>query len=211
MMNSRSFSSDGPTITSTSLIQRIQLRDDVAWGRFVDLYGPLIWGWCRGSGLEPSDAEDVSQEVFSSVARAIGGYERTGSFRGWLWQVTRNKVLDQHRARQRAPRGTGGSDFANWLSEIPETPPEESANSQCGDPLVAGALEQIRQEFEEGTWQAFVRMVFDRQPAVEVARELGWAGADDADALRGAKRVRQAKFRVLKRLRDEFGELLDLA
>ena len=206
-----SINSDGPTITSTSLIQRIQLRDEVAWSRFVDLYGPLIWGWSRGSGLEPNDADDVSQEVFTAVARAITRYERNGSFRGWLWQITRNKVLDHFRARQRAPRANGGSDFGNWLGQIPETPPEDSSISTSGDPLVMRALELIRAEFEESTWTAFVRMVFEKQTAAEIAVELGWSRPDSSDSEKGAKRVRQAKFRIMKRLRDEFGEVLDLS
>lgn len=202
---------DEPTLTSTSLIVRIQLRDEQAWGRFVDLYSPLIWGWCRGSGLQLNDADDVSQEVFAAVSRAIGGYHRNGPFRGWLWQVTRNKILDHFRIRQKAPHAAGGSDFGKWLGQIPETPPDDSADSAAGDPLVSRALELIRAEFEESTWTAFVRMVFEKHSAAEIAVELGWAGPDGADSAKGAKRVRQAKFRIMKRLRDEFGELLDLA
>ena len=209
-MISTSSQSDGPTITSTSLIQRIQLQDQVAWGRFVDLYSPLIWGWARGSGLESNDADDISQEVFTAVARAISRYERNGSFRGWLWQITRNKVLDYFRGRKISPKATGGTDFGNWLGQIPETLPEDSSISTVGDPLVARALELIRSEFEESTWTAFVKMVFEKKSAAEIAQELGWTGSDGSDILKGAKRVRQAKFRIMQRLRSEFGEVLDL-
>ena len=210
-MVSSSPQSNEPTVTSISLIARIQASDDVSWSRFVDLYSPLIWGWCRGSGLEPNDADDVSQEVFAAVARAITRYERNGSFRGWLWQVTRNKIMDHFRVRQRGPKVTGGSDFGNWLSQIPETPPDDSSVSTVGDPLAMRALELIRMEFEESTWTAFVRMVFEKRTAAEIAVELGWASPDGSDSEKGAKRVRQAKFRVMKRLRDEFGEMLDLS
>jgi RNA polymerase sigma-70 factor (ECF subfamily) len=203
--------SNEPTVTSISLIVRIQSSDDVSWSRFVDLYSPLIWGWCRGAGLERNDADDVSQEVFTAVARAITRYERNGSFRGWLWQVTRNKVLDHFRARQRGPKVTGGSDFGNWLRQIPESPPDDSSVSTMGDPLAMRALELIRIEFEESTWTAFVQMVFEKRTAAEIAVDLGWASPDGLDSEKGAKRVRQAKFRIMKRLRDEFGEMLDLS
>lgn len=210
-MLSPSSHADEPTLTSTSLIVRIQLRDEGAWGRFVDLYSPLIWGWCRGSGLQPTDADDVSQEVFTTVSRSISGYQRTGPFRGWLWQITRNKVVDHFRARQKSPHATGGSDFGKWLAQVPEIPPDSTSVSAVGDPLVMRALELIREEFEDSTWTAFIRMVFEKRSAVETAIELGWADSGGSDSHKGAKRVRQAKFRVMKRLRDEFGELLDLS
>lgn len=210
-MATSAFQSDGPSTTSTSLIQRIQVRDDVAWNRLVDLYSPLIWGWCRGFGLQPNDAEDVSQEVFAAIAGAIVRYQRTGSFRGWIWQVTRNKALDFFRRRNKAPKVPGGSDFGRLLEQIPETPPDDHSISVTGDPLVFRALELIRAEFEESTWTAFVRMAFEKRSAGEVAVELGWCRPDGSDSAKGAKRVRQAKFRIMKRLRDEFGDVLDLS
>jgi RNA polymerase sigma-70 factor (ECF subfamily) len=210
-MASSSPNADQPTITSTSLIHRIQLRDEGAWGRFVDLYTPLVWGWCRSFGLQPNDADDVCQEVFAAVSRAITRYEKTGTFRGWLWQVTRNKVLDHFRSRQRNPQAAGGSDFGHWLGQIPEVPPDDASVSRSGDPLIARALDLIRNEFEPTSWTAFIRMALEHKSAHETAVELGWTTPDGLNAAQGAKRVRQAKFRVIKRLRDEFGELLELA
>lgn len=209
-MPSSSSQSDDPSLTSTSLIVRIQLRDEVAWARLVDLYSPLIWGWCRGSGLQPNDADDVLQDVFASVSRSISGYQRNGPFRRWLWQITRNKMLDHYRARKKTPLATGGTDFGNWLAQVPEAPPEDATVSDVRNSLIWRALEMIRVEFEESTWNAFTRMVFDKRTAAETAVELGWANENDADLNRGAKRVRQAKFRVMKRLRDEFGDILDV-
>lgn len=202
---------DGPTTTSTSLILRIQAQDSAAWERFARLYGPLLYSWCRGSGLQPSDAEDVSQDAFRSVMAGIGSYERTGPFRGWLWTVTHNKVRDHFRHRQRQAQGVGGSDFVQRLAEIPERPPDsESSVHVTGDPVLLRALEMIRAEFEESTWTAFWRMVVEGKTAAEIAADLGWAGPDKADVAKGAKRVRQAKLRVMKRLREEFGDVLDL-
>src|SRR2546429_6346288 len=47
-----------------------------SWRRLADLYGPLVYGWCRGRGLQPADAEDVLQEVFLTVASRIGDFRR---------------------------------------------------------------------------------------------------------------------------------------
>jgi RNA polymerase sigma-70 factor (ECF subfamily) len=72
------------------------------------------------------------------------------------------------------------------------------------------ALEMIRGEFEPTSWTAFWRMAVEGHSASEIAGDLGWNGSDKADAARGAKRVRQAKLRIANRLREEFGEILDL-
>ena len=69
----------------------------------------------------------------------------------------------------------------------------------------------IREEFEASTWTAFWRMVVENHSAAEIAADMGWIDPDDTTShVKGAKRVRQAKFRVVKRLKDEFGEMLDL-
>jgi DNA-directed RNA polymerase specialized sigma24 family protein len=46
----------------------------MAWQRFADLYVPLVYDWMRRAGLRPSDALDVTQNVFLSVARSQGGF-----------------------------------------------------------------------------------------------------------------------------------------
>src|SRR5258706_247430 len=61
------------------------------------------------------------------------------------------------------------------------------------------ALEAIRGEFEERTWKAFWAVQVDNRSTDEVAAELGQTSAA----------VRKAKYRVLRRLREEMGELLE--
>jgi RNA polymerase sigma-70 factor (ECF subfamily) len=211
-MNDQSRShADGPTATSTSLIVRIQQSDAAARDTFARLYLPLIYSWCRRAGLQPADADDVGQEAFQTALTKIGKYQRTGQFRGWLWTITRNKITDYRRRRKRAPNAVGGTDFNQRLAELPEAPPEDdSGEASSGDPVLRRALEMIREEFEESTWVAFWRMVVEGHPAAEIAKELGWNGPTKQDTARGTKRVRQAKLRVMKRLRDEFAEVLDL-
>lgn len=202
---------DGPTTTSTSLVLRIQSHDAVAWERFARVYGPLVYSWCRQQKLQPADAEDVSQEVLRSVVNKIRLYERTGSFRGWMWQVTRNKIIDHARRNGRNPHAIGGTDFAMQLHELPEAPPDEDASGDGKFGIeVLRALELIKADCEPASWTAFWRMAVEGHSAAEIAADLGWSGATPDDAARGTKRVRQAKHRILQRLKTEFGEILDL-
>jgi RNA polymerase sigma-70 factor (ECF subfamily) len=204
--------SDSPTITSTSLILRIQARDQIAWDRFARVYTPYVYSLCRANGLQQPDAEDVTQNVLRSIVSGIGSYQRTGSFRGWISQITRNRIVDHHRIEQRIPTAEGGTDFQVRVSEIPDERTLLSSPSvPAGDPLLMQALNLIREEFEPTTWTAFWRMVVEGHSAGEIAEDLGWINGVDAQSrAKGTKRVRQAKFRVMKRMKEEFGEILDL-
>jgi RNA polymerase sigma-70 factor (ECF subfamily) len=53
------------------LLEAVKARDEVAWRRPVDLYGPLVFHWCRQSGLRQEDRADVFQEVFRTLVEKI--------------------------------------------------------------------------------------------------------------------------------------------
>src|SRR5205809_484580 len=123
------------TGTQRSLIQRARDRDADAWERLVTLYAPLVFGWCRGWGLHREDAADVFQEVFQSVAMHLGEFRRDRSgdtFRGWLRTITRNKVNDLFRRREREPSGVGGSEARDLLAQVPQAIPEDANGSGSG-------------------------------------------------------------------------------
>jgi RNA polymerase sigma-70 factor (ECF subfamily) len=188
------------TSTSSSLLERVRGRDGDAWTRLARLYTPLVYRWARQSGLQASDAADVAQEVFLAVAGHIQTFDHrlpNATFRGWLWTITRNQVRLFHRKRQGRPAARGGTDAQRLLAEQPE-PLDDDSMAESNDvdakkSLVHRALELIRQDFQQQTWQAFLRFAMAGQSAVEIAEELGMTPAA----------VRQAKYRVLSRLHDE--------
>jgi RNA polymerase sigma-70 factor (ECF subfamily) len=189
------------TATSRSLLERLRADDSVAWNAMVDLYAPLVFGWCRRWGLPEQEIADVFQDVFQAVAAHLAGFrkERPGdTFRGWLRAITRNKVRDHYRKRRREPEGAGGTEAHLRLSSLPADPPPEddSRDRDAERSLFARALDRIRGEFEDRTWRAFWLTTVEDRAAPDVARELGMSN--------GAVRV--AKSRVLRRLRDQLGE-----
>jgi RNA polymerase sigma-70 factor (ECF subfamily) len=192
-----------PDATSTSLLERVKLEDPDAWQRLVDLYGPVVYGWCRRWGVSATDAPDVFQEVFAAVAAHVGDFHRDrpgDSFRGWLWTITRNKVRDLFRRRQGRAQAQGGTDAQVRFSQIPE----DASASSLADPrsedriaLAQRALTLVRAEIEDRTWEAFWRLTVDGRPGAEVAEELEMS----------IQAVYQAKCRVLKQVRLQLGEL----
>lgn len=202
MSNSSGFSrTDDRPSTSSSLIQRVKQHDPDGWSRLVDLYGPLIYYWCRRSDLPPEDAADVAQDVFRSVHSGIETYRHEGpqaTFRGWLWTITRNKLNDHFRRKQSRVDGQGGTDAHRQLLQVSADEPTTSKTSSAVRRVLQRALDQIRGDFTEKTWQSFSRCVFDSRSSAEVARELKIS----------PNAVRKAKARVLRRLREELGDSL---
>jgi RNA polymerase sigma-70 factor (ECF subfamily) len=181
-------------------VHRVKARDAEAWRRLVGLYSPLVYAWCRKAGLQPQDAADVLQEVFRAVAAGVGSFRRErpeDTFRGWLRVITRNKVHDHFHRETAQPEAVGGTDIQRRMLEIAADESEPPSQADPLATLVHRALETVRSEFEESTWQAFVLTTIEERPAVEVAQRLGLSP--------GA--VRQAKFRVLRRLRQELGDV----
>ena len=74
---------------------------------------------------------------------------------------------------------------------------EESAERRADWLIVHQLLEVIRDDFQEHTFQAFWRTAVDGRSAVDVADELGMT----------PEAVRAARYRVLKRLREELEEM----
>jgi RNA polymerase sigma-70 factor, ECF subfamily len=187
--------------TSLTLLQRLQSNDADAWERLVRLYRPLVVYWCGRSGVSGADADDVVQEVFQTAAAKLPEFRRDrpgDTFRGWLRGITRNLLLAHGRKLARQTVGTGGTDAHLRLNEIAEPEATDEDPPAAVNELYLRALEQVRGEFEERTWKAFLRTAVDGRTAVEAAAEFGLTSAA----------VRQAKSRVLRRLRQELGELI---
>src|SRR5690349_19522733 len=91
--------------TRWSLIQRLKNWDDQeSWKDFFETYWRLILGVALKSGLTNAEAEDVVQETVISVSKKIGEFKAdpsAGSFKSWLLNLTRWRIVDQ--VRRRAP------------------------------------------------------------------------------------------------------------
>ena len=194
----------GPGSTATSLIHRAQHSDGEAWERLAHLYGPTIYGWARRAGMQEHDAADVMQAVFEALTSDLVNFRRRSkadSFRGWLWTITRNKVMDEFRRLYRREDAIGGSNAFQKLQEMPESPPDSSSDDSRieQEALRRRALEMVSGDFESRTWQAFFRTAVKGDLPADVAADLGisvWA-------------VYKARSRVLQKFRAEFADVLD--
>lgn len=179
--------------------------EPAAWERLCGLYGPIVYGWCRRAGLQESDSADATQDVFRSVFehfdqfRGDGdGDRKGGGFRGWLWTITANQVRLHFRKAGRQASAFGGSDGQDVMARLPDSElPVDDADASRRR-ILQRALDLVRGDFSEVTWTIFERTTLENEPYQEVADDLGMNG----------NAVRQARFRVLRRLREELDGLL---
>ena len=81
--------------TDLELLQGIAIADREAFRRFYDRHAPQVLAYVRSLGRSRDASEDVVQEVFLAVWRKAGTYRpERGDVAGWLYTMTRNKVVD---------------------------------------------------------------------------------------------------------------------
>ncbi|HJZ54688.1 MAG TPA: sigma-70 family RNA polymerase sigma factor, partial [Gemmataceae bacterium] len=108
--------------TSASLLGRLRDGSDPdAWGRVLELYGPLIRGWVERLGFRGTDTDDLVQDVLAVVVRRVPEFvhpQRPGAFRGWLRAIALNCARDFWRAKRFTPVSPGGTDFGSYLNQL---------------------------------------------------------------------------------------------
>ncbi|MFL5243666.1 MAG: RNA polymerase sigma factor [Gemmataceae bacterium] len=187
--------SDG-LLTRASLLARLgDPEDRAAWQEFVRLYGGLVYGFALNRGLQDADAADLTQDVFLAVADAADRWKydpKQGTFRGWLYGITRHKIAKFLGRRRLQPVGTGDTNAQRRLDEQPDLGPDPQAawELEFQKQLFRAAAAKIEGSFTPTTWQAFWRTAVEGKTPGAVAKELGLSvGA-----------VYVAKSRVLARL-----------
>src|SRR5689334_9701402 len=166
---------DSPETRLSLLVQIRDGKNQLAWQEFVKLYGPVVYGFARKRGLQDADAADLMQDVLRSVSAAIGrlDYDRSqGTFRGWLFTITRNKIFNFFEARRIRPQGSGDTTTNRMLASHPEA--DDSAEAwemEYQRRVAAIAMERVKSEFHANTWQAFQLTAVDGVSAADASKQ----------------------------------------
>jgi RNA polymerase sigma-70 factor (ECF subfamily) len=193
---------ESPATRASLLVRLRDGKDGDAWQQFVRLYAPVIYGFARKRGLQDADAADLMQEVLRSISSAVGRMEYDpirGTFRGWLFTVTRNKVFNFLESRARRVQATGDSRVQQRLEHHADADGNLSGDWEADyqRALAARAMERVKAEFQAATWEAFLQTAVQGRTPAQAAKAVGMSvGA-----------VYVAKSRVIARLRQEIEEL----
>jgi len=187
-----------------TLLDRARQRDQEAWGTIVSLYAPLVYRWCKRTGMGFHDIENLSQEVFTLAYRKLDQFQKQAekdSFRGWLYTLVRNKRIDWLRKHRKELDPVGGSDAVKLQHQIPDPISTETEDMDDSDQenlfLYNQALELIRQEFSERDQRIIEALLSEHKTPNEIADQL--------DISRNTIYI--VRSRVLKQMRQQFADL----
>src|SRR5262245_19033840 len=170
--------------TRYSLLLRIKdPQNHAAWVEFLEIYEPLVYRVARREGLQDADARNLCQEVFQAVAKSARQWTpeaRPSSFRGWLFRVARNVIVDGFRQQQRHPRGTGSSDVQRLLENMPAEADicASEIESEYRRNVLRVAARAIQGGFTTSTWQAFWQTAVHSRGIAEVETVIGFRHGD---------------------------------
>ena len=152
-----------PIDTRATLLVRLKdLGDQSSWQEFFDIYWKLIHGVARKAGLTETEAQDVVQETMLAVAKHIPKFKydpALGSFKGWLLNMTRWRIVDQ--LRKRGPVIEHRHDSADTartatVERVPDTNKVDAAwEAEWENNLLAAAMKNVKPKLDPKKFQLF--------------------------------------------------------
>ena len=190
--------------TRLSLIEMASSGSTAAWYDLVGIYQPFVFGWLRKQDIHHHDAEELAQDVMSTVFRELPKFShvgRVGSFRKWLRQMTLNRTRNYWRAKRNRPVATGSSTFRQIVQQLKD---EKSDLSRQWDEehdnfILRQLLRELAVQLDPQTLRVFRMLVVEEVPPQDVAMEMNMRVAA----------VYSAKSRVMRKLRQSAKGLID--
>lgn len=168
--------------TRRSLIMKLaDWQDRRSWDEFYRTYRRLIYAVARKAGLREDEAWDVVQETVLTIAKQsrTQAYDpERGSFKQWLWTVTRWRINDRFRDRAKDTAAPLPDTAAPQPAPVEAIPDSDSAFERLWDTewqenLMKAALERVKLRVTPQQYQIFDYSVLRNMPAAEVRRKLG--------------------------------------
>jgi RNA polymerase sigma-70 factor (ECF subfamily) len=168
--------------TRQSLLSRLKdWEDQASWRLFFETYWKLIYSTAIKAGLTDAEAQDVVQDTIISVSKSIPSFEydpKKGSFKAWLLTLTRWRIVDQLRKRQKGIHISGpgsGTSRTSTVHRIPDPAPqkfEQDWDQEWEANLVEAALRRVKQKVDPQHFQIFDCHVLRQWPVSRVAKAL---------------------------------------
>lgn len=154
--------------TRASLLARLKdWKDQSSWQEFFDIYWKLVFGVARRAGLTEVEAQDVVQETMFAVAKHMPTFKYNpaiGSFKAWLLDLTRWRIIDQfrkrgplgtHRPLSRRRPATSGTDTVGKIVDPAGPDLDKLWEEDWQSNLLAAALANVKRRVAPQTYQLF--------------------------------------------------------
>lgn len=178
-------------MSDTSRRERASTGQDDQLADVVNRERPRLRSFIRRRVADPSDVEDVLQDVFSALVEANRLLMPIDHITGWLYRVARNRITDLFRAR--APESLELEDL------LPS--PDASPEAEYARTVLLEALEQAIRELPPEQREVFIAHELEGRSFKELAAATG-VGVNTL-----LSRKRYAVLRLRERLRDTYDDL----
>ncbi len=145
------------------LLRRAQKGDEDAFRTILEMYEVPVYNYVLRMVGDRALAEDLTQEIFIRIYQGLAGFSLRCRFTTWLFQVAKNRVLDELRARERKPQAVVTLDDLPPL-EVVDAPPE-------------------RIEAIDAVWRAVALLNADLKMALLLRDVVGLSYTEIADSL----------------------------
>ena len=162
------------------LLRNAQRGDERAFRIIVETYETPVFNYVLRMVGDRALAEDLTQEIFLRIYQGLAGFSLRCRFTTWLFQVAKNRVLDELRARERKPQSFLTLDDMPPL-EVVDAPPE-------------------RVETIDAVWRAIAALNPDLKMALLLRDIVGLSYTEIADALEVT--LATVKWRIYKARED---------
>jgi RNA polymerase sigma-70 factor (ECF subfamily) len=183
--------------TRTTLIQRLKnWQDQSSWQDFFDTYWKLIYGVAIKGGLTRTEAQDVVQETMLSVAKHMPNFKydrKIGSFKAWLLNMTRWRIIDQLRKRGYSVDSRMEDKLINQSNSDLET----LWDTEWEKNLFDAAITKVKRRLDPQKYQIFDFYVNKQWMPDKVAKTFGIS----------INQVYLAKHRVVELIKEEVKKL----
>jgi RNA polymerase sigma factor (sigma-70 family) len=167
--------------TRRSLLSRLKRWDDQeSWQDFFNTYWKLVYGVATKAGLSDSEAQDVVQDTMVAVARQIPNFNydpALGSFKSWLFLITRRRIMDHLRKEYRCfkgdepmPDNTGRTAILERIPDPSGTDLDRIWDEEWNRWLFEAALQRVKRRVEPRHFQIFDCYVRKEWPVKQVAQ-----------------------------------------
>lgn len=163
--------------TDVSLLAKLRSdpTDQKSWDEFVDYYGGQIFAWAVRWGLQPNDAQDMTQDVLVSLAKQMKRFEYKpgGRFRSWLKTIAYRAWIDFLEARRKSVGTITDSVLLSLMDKEARHGFLDQLDEAASRELMEIAMRHVEARVEEQTWAAFRLTQIDALPPQDVAEKLG--------------------------------------
>lgn len=167
--------SENRQLSEAVLIAEAKSGNRQAFGRLVKTYQNRVLALAYDLMSNYEDASDLAQEVFIRAFDKLGSFEERSRFSTWIYRITVNMAMDQHRKRKRRPTASFEAHFRDGI------PPESQGNliTMPDDPVeneeVRNILFHALDQLTENQRTATVLKYFQHRSCKEIAEIMGCA------------------------------------